>query len=356
MDAAQMEATMMGTVTDTVKTDTTKMEETTMEDMTKETASTDSADKRATDTSGEGLGAAQAAGKTVVITAGPTNERIDAVMKITNMATGALGCAIAERLLTGHDSTVQEQVPHIQPAQNASSQNAMPSDPASPASASTASSEPDVSKVIYLTTKMSLKPQVPADVADRLDIRLIESADDLKDALHAISRETHVDAVVHTAAVGDYKGRLSVRAEDVAAEIADRQATADRPLAQDEILAILLNPRSAQDDRGKMSSTMPHLLVELGLTPKVIGFLRGWFPDALLVGCKLLDNVSEEELVSVASRLRQKNRMDYILANDLGRMDEGRHPAMLIGSGSAILARLDNDTQIAETIASLILG
>lgn len=291
--------------------------------MTKETADTNSAD-----TSAEGPNSAQTTGKTVVITAGPTNERIDAVMKITNMATGALGCAIAERLLASPDSTAQE----------------------------VASPTPAVSKVIYLTTKMSLKPRVPAEVSDRLDIRLIESADDLKDALHAISQETHVDAVIHTAAVGDYQGRLSVRAEDVAAEIADRQATADHPLTQEEILGILLNPRSAQDDEGKMSSTMPHLLVELGLTPKVIGFLRGWFPDALLVGCKLLDNVSEEELLSVASCLRQKNQMDYILANDLGNMDEGRHPAMLIGSGSAVVARLDNDAQIAEKIASLILG
>ena len=37
--------------------------------------------------------------KNVIITAGPTNERIDSVMKITNMSTGALGSIIAETLL-----------------------------------------------------------------------------------------------------------------------------------------------------------------------------------------------------------------------------------------------------------------
>ena len=37
--------------------------------------------------------------KTIIITAGPTNERIDDVMKITNMSTGALGCNIAETFL-----------------------------------------------------------------------------------------------------------------------------------------------------------------------------------------------------------------------------------------------------------------
>ena len=37
--------------------------------------------------------------KNIIITAGPTNERIDAVMKITNMSTGALGNVIAETFL-----------------------------------------------------------------------------------------------------------------------------------------------------------------------------------------------------------------------------------------------------------------
>lgn len=34
--------------------------------------------------------------KKIIITAGPTNERIDSVMKITNMSTGSMGCNVAE--------------------------------------------------------------------------------------------------------------------------------------------------------------------------------------------------------------------------------------------------------------------
>ena len=37
--------------------------------------------------------------KNIIITSGPTNERIDAVMKITNMSTGALGNVVAETFL-----------------------------------------------------------------------------------------------------------------------------------------------------------------------------------------------------------------------------------------------------------------
>lgn len=37
--------------------------------------------------------------KRIIVTSGPTNEQIDAVMKITNMSTGALGSIIAETFL-----------------------------------------------------------------------------------------------------------------------------------------------------------------------------------------------------------------------------------------------------------------
>ena len=38
-------------------------------------------------------------GKNIIIDSGPTNERIDAVMKITNMSTGALGSIVADTIL-----------------------------------------------------------------------------------------------------------------------------------------------------------------------------------------------------------------------------------------------------------------
>ncbi len=37
--------------------------------------------------------------KNIIITSGPTNEKIDAVMKITNMSTGALGAVVADTFL-----------------------------------------------------------------------------------------------------------------------------------------------------------------------------------------------------------------------------------------------------------------
>ena len=44
--------------------------------------------------------------KNIIITAGPTNERLDAVMKITNMSTGALGAIIADEFLSDKNSEI----------------------------------------------------------------------------------------------------------------------------------------------------------------------------------------------------------------------------------------------------------
>ena len=47
-------------------------------------------------------------GKNIIITSGPTNERIDAVMKITNMSTGALGNVVAETFLEDKNDQIDK--------------------------------------------------------------------------------------------------------------------------------------------------------------------------------------------------------------------------------------------------------
>ena len=41
--------------------------------------------------------------KTIIVTSGPTNEKIDDVMKITNMSTGMLGAIVADAI-QAHDT------------------------------------------------------------------------------------------------------------------------------------------------------------------------------------------------------------------------------------------------------------
>ena len=249
-------------------------------------------------------------GKTVIVTSGPTNERIDAVMQITNMSTGALGALIAARL----------------------------------------AKDPSVDQVFYVSHKMARKPEP----GPKLAYVNVTDTDSLLRALTDIAGDVRVDAVVHAAAVGDYKGRWAARAEDVAREIAER-GEANGTLGYDEILSILAMPSCLQDDGTKISSYEPNLMVMLDLTTKVIGHIKRLMPEAALIGFKLLENVTNDELVGVASRLREKNGADWIVANDLALIGNGRHPAWIVGPGGVELV-CDTKAGIADAIAGLLAG
>ena len=75
--------------------------------------------------------------KNIIITSGPTNERLDAVMKITNMSTGALGAIVAEEFL-------QE--------------------------------EEKINKLYYLSPKLARKPRVESDKLEQVIINILSNA------------------------------------------------------------------------------------------------------------------------------------------------------------------------------------
>jgi phosphopantothenate-cysteine ligase len=90
------------------------------------------------------------------------------------------------------------------------------------------------------------------------------------------------------------------------------------------------NPKCRLNDDTKISSYQKNLTTKLTLTPKIIGNLRDWYPDTLLIGCKLLEGVPKAELYDVAQHLAEKNRMDYIMANDLADLRIGRMTRHLV--------------------------
>jgi len=247
--------------------------------------------------------------KKIIITSGPTNEQIDAVMKITNMSTGALGSVIAETFLRNRNSEIE--------------------------------------KIYYLSPKLSLKPRI---TSPQLECLSVESTQNLLDALKWLLTSEHIDAVVHSAAVGDYKALYSVRAEDLIDEIVRKQAAGGRMLDYDQLMGIFENPKAIQNDNTKISSYEPHLMTMLTLTPKVIGHIKMFSPNTTLVGFKLLDGVSKEELFEVASQLRKKNHADYIVANDLSKIGGGKHWAMIIGESG-----IEEECQTKREIANAIL-
>lgn len=214
--------------------------------------------------------------KRILITGGPTNEAIDEVMKITNMSTGKLSKTLSEIF----------------------------------------------SEAGYGVTFVANTLVYVDDIQETESFRILraESTDDMMAAIYEESKKFDYDAVIHASAVGDYKSDFSFLMEDMALELFEMRDNLTSPEA---IMEIMKNPQCKLDDSSKISSYQENLTVKLTLTPKIISKLREWFPDALLFGCKLLEDVSEEELFDVAKSLCAKNKMDYILANDLAKLRSG---------------------------------
>ena len=254
-------------------------------------------------------------GKNIIITAGPTNERIDAVMKITNMSTGALGAVIADTFLENKYDEIGE--------------------------------------IFYISPKMSYKPRTESE---KLHFVTVDSTDDLLKALEEIFKNNKIDIIIHSAAVGDYAGKYVIRAEDLIDEIFEMIQNADdkAALTHEALMGVFENPRAVCNDETKISSYEPHLMTMLTLTPKVIGQIKKMAPNVTLVGFKLLEGVSKEELFNVANRLREKNHADYIVANDLAKIGKGKHWAMILGA-HGIETECTTKKEIAEALLKLLM-
>lgn len=253
-------------------------------------------------------------GKRIIITSGPTEEEVDPVMKITNMSTGALGCIMAETLLEDRGEEIE--------------------------------------KIYYISTKMSYKPRVQTE---KVELVTVESTEDLIKALEKIFTTDKIDIIIHSAAVGDYACKYAIRAEDLVDEIWQtiQNAQDKEEVTKETLMGIFENPAVVCNNSTKISSYEPHLMTMLTLTPKVIGLIKKMAPEVKLVGFKLLKGVSKEELYQVASALREKNQADYIVANDLSKIGNGKHWAMIIDK-NGIVTECETKKEIAKALEQLL--
>lgn len=252
--------------------------------------------------------------KNIIITAGPTNEKIDDVMKITNMSTGSLGSTIADTFLADKNDEIEN--------------------------------------IYYVSTKMTFKPKTKSD---KIKYVTIESTQDLIEALDYLFSTKKIDIIIHSCAVGDYGGKYVIRAEDLIDEIWDaiQETESKEEITKGKLMSIFENPKNICNRDSKISSYEPHLMTMLKLTPKVIGKIKLMAPDVKLVGFKLLDGVTREHLYEVASRLREKNNADYIVANDLSKIGDGKHWAMIINS-EGIVTECTTKQEIAQALEKIL--
>lgn len=243
--------------------------------------------------------------KNILITGGPTAEPIDEVMRVTTFSTGSLSVDIAKQFLDKGDN---------------------------------------VTLVVH-----NIVDTTSVEDYEGLTIARIETTDDMLETIkdYGLNEEYHV--LFHTSAVGDYKSDFTFLLEDVAEEIFGAYERGDINESSD-VLKLLENPKSKLDDSSKISSYQKNLTVKLGLTPKIIARLREWFPNTILIGCKLLEDVSIEELVDVAKELCIKNDMDYILANDLAKLNKGHKTRYLVDKDGFTGIELESSQDIFKFI------
>ena len=217
--------------------------------------------------------------KKIIITSGGTNEKIDNVRKITNSSSGKLGMIIANYLLQENNDIM----------------------------------------IYYVCSKNSLRP-----TDERVKIIEIDGTMDLKNNIENLLINEHIDFFIHSMAVSDYMTNYVTTIERIKESIKEYDDI-DEAFTNIEVI-----------EGSKISSYENNLVIVLKPTPKIISVIKNLSPSTYLVGFKLLDGVVKEELIEVAKRLRNKNKCDLVVANDLATIRNGEHIAYIIDKNNNI--------------------
>jgi phosphopantothenate-cysteine ligase len=241
----------------------------------------------------------------VLITAGGTTEKIDAVRAITNTGTGRLGALIADAFAVS----------------------------------------PVVDGIFYVCSGKAVRPQNGKTV-----VRIADDTHTLQETITDICGKNPIGAVIHSMAVSDYRTRSITTAAALATRLA---ATA--PPDVETAATMIRNIPGIAPPGGKISSDVEDLVVILERTPKVIAQLRELAPEAIIVGFKLLTNADEAVLLDTAYALLRKNDCDYVLANDLSLIGDGSHIGHLMDREKKTIT-WQTKQDIAEGIAKTVLS
>ena len=220
----------------------------------------------------------------IIITAGGTSEKIDNVRKITNSSSGKLGALIASKIIELNDSSIE--------------------------------------KIYYICSKNAIKP-----TNSKIEIMEIVDTNDLKEVVEKLLINEKIDYFVHAMAVSDYMVDFVTTATKISENIKNNP---------NEDIYDLICHNQDNIKTNKISSNEDDLIIKLKRTPKIISIIKKISPNTHLIGFKLLDDVSKEELIRVATNLRNKNNCDFVVANDLSNIRKGTHLAFIIGKTISI--------------------
>ena len=180
--------------------------------------------------------------KKIIITAGGTSERIDNVRKITNSSSGKLGTLIANHLLQENKDIL----------------------------------------IYYICSKNTIRPS-----DKRVQVIEIDGTIDLKNHIEDLLTNENIDFFIHSMAVSDYMTNYVTTIERIKESIKEN----------DNIDQAFENIKTFHES--KISSYEDNLVIVLKPTPKIISIIKNLSPSTYLVGFKLLDGVTKEELIEI---------------------------------------------------------
>ena len=162
---------------------------------------------------------------------------------------------------------------------------------------------------------------------DNIELIKISTVDDLEEVVTELLTREKIDMFVHAMAVSDFKPVGYVEEGDWG------------------------NVKSLG---GKISSSSSgDIALVMRRTKKIISIVKEISPKTMLIGFKLLVDVSREELVRVGKGILEKNRCDYVVANDLNGIYGDKHEAILIDE-NGVCNEMFTKTEIAETLKKLL--
>ena len=163
----------------------------------------------------------------------------------------------------------------------------------------------------------------------------------MKNKVENLLLTNKIDCFIHSMAVSDYQTDYVTTIEQIKKSINNAS----------NIEEAFSNIETINDN--KISSSCNNLVVVLKQTPKIISMIKNLSPSTYLVGFKLLDGVSKDELIMVAKKLRNKNKCDLVVANDLSTIRNGKHLAYIIDKNDRIEEANGKD-EIAMKIVRMV--
>jgi len=243
----------------------------------------------------------------ILVTSGGTTESIDAVRSITNKSTGKLGALIAEAF--------GEKRPGAE--------------------------------IHYLCSPDAVLP-------NNANLHLYKevSVADVHNRLLSLFGCCSFDIIVHAMAISDYTLDCVINVD----LLADCLSKLER-YNYETIHRAVANLRDF-DMQGekKIDSSQDNLMLLLKKTPKLIGCIREAQPNCVLVGFKLLVDVSQDVLLNTAYSLLEKNSCDAVFANDLIDVhDTNSHKGLLVRADKSF-DEMQNKIEAAEAITVYALS